>query len=136
MLSQRTRCGHGRAQNLSPGFGNDHVLTIKQISDTFFPVTAHKDLNMNNKYIRGLETDLDDPSSAINKKSLQQKIDIQKRDFASLNFQVKKELSDAVQRTETKLRNDLATKAAVTSVKSELRQELASKAFVLPVTVN
>ena len=101
MLSQRTRCGHGRAQNLSPGFGNDHVLTIKQISDTFFPVTAHKDLNMNNKYIRGLETDLDDPTSAINKKSLQQKIDIQKRVFASLNSQVKQELSDAVQRTET-----------------------------------
>ena len=91
---------------------------------------------MNDKYIRGLETDLDDHTSAINKKSLQQKINIQKRNFASLNSQVKKELSDAVQRTETELRNDLATKAAVTSVKSELRQELASKAFVLPVTVN
>ena len=85
---------------------------------------------MNDKYIKGLETDLDDHTSAINKKSLQQKINIQKRNFASLNSQVKKELSDAVQRTETELRNDLATKAAVTSVKSELRQELANKAFV------
>ena len=91
---------------------------------------------MNKKYIRGLETELDDPTSAVNKKSLQRKIDILKPDFASLNSQVKKDLSDAVQRTETELRNDLATKAAVTSVKSELRQELASKAFVLPVTVN
>ena len=73
---------------------------------------------MNKQYIRGLGTDLDDPTSAVSKKSLQQKIDIQKRVFASLNSQVKQELSDAVQRTETQLRNDLALKAAVTSVEA------------------
>ena len=115
---------------LSPGAGNDHVPTIKQISDTFFPAIAHKDLNMNKKYIRGLETDLDDPNCAVNKKSLQQKIDIQKRDFAAADEGIKKGLQKELSDAETKLRNDLATKAAVATAKRELRQELASKAFV------
>ena len=132
MLPQRTRSGHRRAQNRRSfaRFRQRSRLYYQTNIDIFFPATAHKDLIMNKKYIRGLETELDDPTSAVNKKSLQRKIDILKPDFASLNSQVKKDLSDAVQRTETELRNDLATKAAVTSVKSELRQELASKAFV------
>ena len=71
--------GGNRIINLEKGKGPDHVARMDQLADNFLGLLAQKDLDMNDKYIRGLKTDLSDNTSAVNKKALQEKIDIQKR---------------------------------------------------------
>ena len=71
--------GGNRIINLRKGEGQNQVPTLEQISENYLGLLAQKDLNMNEKYIRGLKTDISDSTSAVNKKALQDKIDIQKR---------------------------------------------------------
>ena len=43
--------GH-KIVGIGMGSGGNHVPTIKQIADTFFPAIGHTDLNMKKKHIR------------------------------------------------------------------------------------